>query len=201
MYSQNIIPHNSAITKEDRNRQNSHNSLIVWFTGLSGSGKSTISYAIEEYLYNNNYRVFALDGDNIRCGLSSDLGFSRNDRNENIRRIGEVSKLMLDAGVIVLASFISPYKDGRENIRKLVSSDNFLEVYCNAPLETCELRDVKGFYKKAKKGMIKNYTGIDSQYEAPDRPELILDTENETLQESVENVLRLILPKIKLDKY
>jgi adenylylsulfate kinase len=201
MLSKNIVPHRFTITKKDRNKKNNHNSLVIWFTGLSGSGKSTISHNIEKYLYDKGYSVFSLDGDNVRFGLSSNLGFSRNDRKENIRRIGEVSKLMIDAGIVVLASFISPYKDDRDNIRKLVLPNNFIEIYCNASLETCESRDVKGFYKKAKEGIIKDYTGIKSPYEAPDCPELILDTDSQTIEESVEEVLNVLLPRIKLNEY
>jgi adenylylsulfate kinase len=194
----NIFHHNSIITREDRNTQNRHKSFVVWFTGLSGSGKSTVAHGLEEYLHHKGYRVFVLDGDNVRFGLSSDLSFSVKDRKENIRRIGEVSKIMIDAGIIVLAAFISPYKEDRAFLRKLITNDDFVEIYCSSSLEVCESRDVKGLYQKARNGLIKNYTGVDSPYEAPDNPELVLYTEKETISESLQRVIYLLNNKVML---
>jgi adenylylsulfate kinase len=191
------IYHNAIITRYKRNQLNQHKSVIVWFTGLSGSGKSTIAHSVEEELHKFGRRTFVLDGDNIRHGLSSNLSFSDEDRKENIRRIGEVAKLLMDAGIITLTAFISPFRKDRDNIRKIVSHGDLIEVYCKASLDTCERRDVKGLYKRARSGEIKNYTGIDSTYEEPINPELVVDTENETLQESVSKVVELL----KLRRY
>jgi len=188
----NIIRHQAKITRYHRNRLNNHKSIVLWFTGLSGSGKSTLAHAVEEQIYKQSYRTFVLDGDNIRHGMSLDLGFSEQDRKENIRRIGEVAKLMLETGVVTLAAFISPFKKDRESIRKKFSSGDFIEIYCKATLEACELRDVKGLYKKARAGEIKNYTGIDSPYEESENPELILYTDKQTLEESVQLVLNFL---------
>lgn len=185
----NIFRHNATITQEKRNNLSQHKSLVVWFTGLPCSGKSTLAHAVEEELYKLNCRTFVLDGDNIRNGLSSDLGFSDNDRKENIRRIGETAKLMMEAGVIAMTAFISPFRKDRGSIRKMLPQGDFVEVYCKASLETCEARDVKGLYKLARSGEIKNYTGISSPYEDPKNPELIINTDNETLEESVGKVI------------
>lgn len=155
---------------------NGHRGVILWFTGLSGSGKSTLAIAVEGYLKNMGYRTIVLDGDTLRHGLCSDLGFSDNDRHENIRRIGEVAKLFMEAGVIVIAAFISPYIADRDRARKIVEQEDFIEIYCNASLEICEKRDLKGLYKKARLGEITEFTGISSPYEAPIDPELILNT-------------------------
>mgnify|MGYP001987564617 CR=1 FL=1 len=160
-------------------------SVVVWFTGLSGSGKSTIAHSLEEELHQKCYRAYVLDGDNIRFGLSSDLDFSDVDRQENIRRIGEVSKLIMDAGLITITAFISPFKIDRDRVREMFSDGDFIEIYCYASLETCESRDVKGLYKLARAGKIKNYTGINSPYDIPENPELILNTEDNTIKESV----------------
>jgi adenylylsulfate kinase len=159
---------------------------------LSGSGKSTLAHSVESKLHDIGYRTFVLDGDNVRHGLSSDLTFSDNDRKENIRRIGEMAKLMMEAGVITITAFISPFKKDRNLVRQLLIEGDFIEVYCNASLETCELRDVKGLYKRARTGEIKSYTGIDSSYEVPDNPELVVDTENESLEESVIKVINFL---------
>ena len=189
MNNNNIVRYYGAITREHRQRQNRHKSIVIWFTGLSGSGKSTLAHAVEEQLYNRGYKTFVLDGDNVRYGLSSDLGFSGEDRHENIRRIGEVAKLMMDAGIIVLTAFISPFRYDRKLVRDLLPCGDFFEVYCNAKLETCEKRDIKGLYKKARLGKVKNYTGIDSPYEEPHNPELIIDTDNKTVEDSVNKVI------------
>ncbi len=191
----NIIRHNAKITQEKRNNLSQHKSLVVWFTGLSGSGKSTLAHAVEEELYKLNCRTFVLDGDNIRNGLSSNLGFSDNDRKENIRRIGETAKLMMEAGVITITAFISPFRKDRDSIRKMLPQGDFVEVYCKASLETCEARDVKGLYKLARSGEIKNYTGINSPYERPKHPELIINIDNETLEESVGKVIDFLRVK------
>ena len=189
MKRSNIIYHQATVTKQRRNKLNNHKSVVLWFTGLSGSGKSTLAHALEEKLFQINCRTFVLDGDNIRHGLNSNLDFSEAGRTENIRRISEVSKLMLESGLIVLTAFISPINKDRNKARKLISNDDFIEIYCKASLETCETRDIKGLYKRAREGKIKNYTGIDSPYEAPENPELIIDTDNQKLEESVSTIL------------
>lgn len=163
----NIVWHESAITKEDRLKLNDHQSPVLWFTGLSGSGKSTITVALEKALYEKGIRTYRLDGDNIRHGLNNNLGFSPEDRKENIRRIGEVSKLMSDAGLITLTAFISPYREDRDNVRQLLAKGDFIEVYIKCSLESCEARDPKGLYQKARSGEIKQFTGIDAPYEEP----------------------------------
>ena len=194
----NTVWHHATVNREIRNQQNRHKSIILWFTGLSGSGKSTIAHAVEEQLFKQGFRTFVLDGDNVRHGLSSNLGFSEEDRKENIRRVGETAKLMLEAGIITLTAFISPYRQDRERVKIMMPPGDFIEIYCEATLETCERRDVKGYYKKARAGIIKNYTGIDSPYEIPDNPELTLNTDNQTLEESVQAVLALLKQKVIL---
>ena len=189
MKTPNTIYHNATVTRERRNQLNSHKSVVIWFTGLSGSGKSTLAHCVEEELHNLDCRTFVLDGDNVRHGLSSNLTFSDNDRKENVRRIGEAARLMMEAGIITMTAFISPFKKDRNLVRQLLPQGDFIEIYCNASLETCESRDIKGLYKRARAGEIKNYTGIDSLYEAPDNPELIIDTEGESLEESVARVI------------
>jgi adenylylsulfate kinase len=195
MQTPNTVYHNATVTRERRNQLNKHKSAVIWFTGLSGSGKSTLAHSVEEELYKLACRTFVLDGDNVRHGLSSNLTFSDNDRKENIRRIGEAAKLMMEAGVIVITAFISPFNKDRNLVRQLLPQGNFIEIYCNASLETCESRDVKGLYKRARAGEIKNYTGIDSPYEAPDNPELVIDTEGESLEESVTKVIDFLKTK------
>ena len=188
MKSPNVIYHQASVTRERRNQSNNHQSVVLWFTGLSGSGKSTLAHVLEEKLFNKGCKTLVLDGDNVRHGLNSNLDFSDDDRKENIRRIGEVAKLMLESGLIVMTAFISPFREDRVAVRNLISNSDFIEIYCKASLETCEARDVKGLYKRARAGEIKNYTGIDSPYEAPDNPELIIDTDKETLDESVSSI-------------
>ena len=192
MNSSNIIYHQASVTRQRRNKLNNHRSVVLWFTGLSGSGKSTLAHSLEEKLFQKGCRTFVLDGDNVRYGLNSNLDFSEKGRTENIRRISEVSKLMLESGLIVMTAFISPFNKDREDARKLISSDDFIEVFCKASLEACEARDVKGLYKRARAGEIKNYTGIDSPYEAPENPELIIDTDNQSLGESVSIILSFL---------
>ena len=189
MKTPNTIYHNATVTRKRRNQLNDHKSAVIWFTGLSGSGKSTLAHSVEEELHNLDCRTFVLDGDNVRHGLSSNLTFSDVDRKENIRRIGEAAKLMMEAGAIAMTAFISPFREDRNNVRGLLSQEDFIEIFCKASLETCESRDVKGLYKRARTGEIKNYTGIDSPYEAPDNPELVIDTDGETLEESVVKVI------------
>ena len=184
-----VIWHNASVTRQHRNQQNKHKSAVLWFTGLSGSGKSTLAHAVEEKLHQQGYRTFVLDGDNVRHGLSSNLGFSEADRKENIRRIGETAKLMMEAGIVTITAFISPYKKDRASVRNLMPHGDFIEIYCKTTIEICEKRDVKGLYKKARAGVIKNYTGINSPYEAPEKPEIEIDTEKLTLSESIEKVL------------
>ena len=194
----NIIPHHYQISVDDRKKLNNHNSLLLWFTGLSGSGKSTIANVVEQKLYQNGYRTYTLDGDNIRKGINSDLTFSPEDRTENIRRIAETANLMIDAGLIVLAAFVSPYKKDRENIKSIVKDVNFVEIFINTSLEECERRDVKGLYKKARAGEIKNMTGISAPYEAPENPDIEIRTEDLSIDEAVDEIIKYITPKIKL---
>jgi adenylylsulfate kinase len=195
MKTQNIIYHNATVTRERRTELNGHKSAVIWFTGLSGSGKSTLAHLVEEKLHKLGCRTFVLDGDNVRHGLSSNLTFSDDDRKENIRRIGEAAKLMMEAGVIAMTAFISPFKKDRNLVRQLLPQSDFIEIYCNASLEVCESRDVKGLYKRARAGEIKNYTGINSPYEVPDNPELIIDTESELLEGSVTKVVDFLKSK------
>ena len=192
MKTPNTIYHNATVTRKRRNQLNGHKSVVIWFTGLSGSGKSTLAHSVEEELHNLGCRTFVLDGDNVRHGLSSNLTFSDSDRKENIRRIGEVAKLMVEAGVIAITAFISPFEKDRNLVKEIFPQGDFIEIYCNASLEICESRDVKGLYKRARTGEIKNYTGIDSPYEAPNNPELIINTENELLEESVAKVVNFL---------
>ena len=196
----NVAWHHASVTRERRQKQNGHKSCVIWFTGLSGAGKSTVAHAVEEHLYQLGCRTFVLDGDNVRFGLSSDLGFSKEDRKENIRRIGEVAKLMMEAGVITMTAFISPFRADREIVRMMMPDGDFFEVYCKAEIEICEARDVKGFYKKARAGEIKDYTGIDSIYEPPERPDILINTGEDSLEYCVNQVVNFISTKI-LIKY
>ena len=192
MKSSNVIYHQASVTRQRRNKLNDHHSVVLWFTGLSGSGKSTLAHALEEKLFQKGCRTFVLDGDNIRHGLNSNLDFSEKSRTENIRRVSEVSKLMMESGLIIMTAFISPFNKDRDVARKLISNDDFIEIYCKASLETCEARDVKGLYKRARAGEINNYTGIDSPYEVPENPELTIDTDNQSLEESVSIILSFL---------
>ena len=189
----NIIWYHATVTRKRRNQQNQHKSAVLWFTGLSGSGKSTLAHAVEEELYQLGCRTIVLDGDNIRHGLCSDLDFSNDNRIENIRRIGEVTKLFIESGVITLTAFISPFKADRDKVRLLLSDNDFIEIFVKCPVNVCEDRDTKGMYKKARANKIKNFTGISSPYEAPENPDLILDTDKESLNESVGKVLNLLI--------
>lgn len=191
--STNTVWHHATVTRADREKLHQHKSVIIWFTGLSGSGKSTLAHAVEDYLHKMGISTFVLDGDNVRHGLCSDLTFSDHDRVENVRRIGEVAKLIIEAGVITLTAFISPFKSDRNSARNLVPHGEFLEIYCQCPIETCEERDVKGLYKKARAGQIPFFTGIDSPYEAPENPELAVNTKEQSLEESVQAVINLLI--------
>lgn len=190
--SSNTVWHHAVITRGLREKLNNHPSLVLWFTGLSGSGKSTLAHAVEEALYDKGVRTFVLDGDNVRHGLCGDLGFSAEDRTENIRRIGEVAKLFVEGGSVVLTAFISPFRSDRSKARHVVGSADFVEIFCDCPLEICEQRDVKGLYKRARAGEIKEFTGISSPYEEPDTPELTVDTGHLSLTECVEVVLKYL---------
>lgn len=194
---ENIIPHSYQVSKEDRQQNNKHKSILLWFTGLSGSGKSTIANVVEQQLHKQGIKTYTLDGDNIRKGVNSDLTFAPEDRTENIRRIAEIANLMVDAGLVVLAAFVSPYKKDRDNIKNTVKDVNFVEIYINTSIEECERRDVKGLYKKARAGEIKNMTGISAPYEAPENPDIEIKTEEKTVEEAVNYIISQIKPKLK----
>lgn len=187
--SDNVIWHHATVTRARREVQNGHRGAIIWFTGLSGSGKSTLAHAVEETLHQRGCRTFVMDGDNVRHGLCGDLSFSSKDRQENIRRIGEMAKLFMEAGVIVLTAFISPYRADRERVRGMVAHGDFIEIYCDTPLEICESRDVKGIYKKARAGQIPEFTGISSPYETPTNPELTVNTGTAELAVCIQQVI------------
>lgn len=186
------------ISWKDRNILNNHCSFVVWFTGLSGSGKSTLANEVEKQLFGKNIHTYSLDGDNVRHGLNKGLGFDEEDRKENLRRIAEVSKLFVDAGVVVIASFVSPMHNDREMIKEIVGKDNFIEVYVNTSLEECERRDVKGLYKKAREGEIKNFTGISAPYEEPISPDIEIRTEQEEMKKSVQRIINYLNNKLQL---
>ncbi|OUD16187.1 adenylyl-sulfate kinase [Thioflexithrix psekupsensis] len=193
--SSNTVWHHATVTRARRAELNRHQSKVLWFTGLSGAGKSTIAHAVEEELYQKGFHTFVLDGDNVRHGLCGDLGFSDADRVENIRRIGEVSKLFVEAGVLVLTAFISPFRADRDKVRALLNTGDFIEIYCQCPLTVCEERDVKGLYKRARAGEIKAFTGISSPYEEPESPELVIDTSLLSLEQSVQTVLDFLVAR------
>lgn len=184
-----VIPQVHDIDKEQRSKAKGHAAKVLWFTGLSGSGKSTVANAVEKVLFSEGKHTYILDGDNVRGGLNKDLDFSPAGREENIRRIGEVANLMIDAGLIVLTAFVSPFKADREKVRSTVGADNFVEIFVDCPLEVCEQRDVKGLYKKARAGEIPDFTGITSPFEAPEHPDVHLHTDQQSLEESVSQVL------------
>lgn len=189
----NIFPFQGAIKQSDRHCLNGHRSALVWFTGLSGSGKSTLAHALEERLFNMGIRSYVLDGDNIRCGLNNDLGLNPKDRKENIRRIAEVAKLMVDSGILVFAAFIAPYRNSRMFVRELMSDFPFYECYVRCPVDVCETRDPKGLYKKARKGEITNMTGITAPYEEPENPELLVDTSQMPLDNCVDQMVEFLI--------
>lgn len=190
--SSNTVWHHATVTRQRREQQNDHKSVILWFTGLSGAGKSTLAHAVEEELHQRGCRTYVLDGDNVRHGLCGDLGFSDTDRKENIRRIGNVAKLFVESGVIVLTAFISPFRSDRALVRNMVLHGDFMEIYCDTPIEVCEGRDVKGLYQKAKAGEIKHFTGISSPYEKPSKPELMVQTGQDSIEACVDQVLELL---------
>ncbi|MGY6215424.1 adenylyl-sulfate kinase [Methylolobus aquaticus] len=194
----NIVWHNAVVKREDREKLNGHKSFILWFTGLSGAGKSTLAHRVEEMLFELGCRTFVFDGDNIRHGLCSDLGFGSEHRQENIRRVGELSKLFVEAGMIALTAFISPFRSDRALVRSLVAPGDFIEIYCNAPITVCEDRDVKGLYKKARDGQIADFTGITSPYEAPENPEISVNTGTDSLENCAAAVIQYLRDQGKL---
>ena len=193
--NQNTQWHEPTIKRHHREKLNAHKGKILWFTGLSGAGKSTLAHALEEQLHNYGARTYVLDGDNVRKRLCKDLGFSETDRVENIRRIGEVSRLMMDAGLIVMTAFISPFRRDRRIVRKLVKKGDFVEIFCDTSLSICESRDVKGLYEKARAGEIPEFTGISSPYETPENPELIVESGNSTVKECVDEIINFLKGK------
>jgi adenylylsulfate kinase len=199
--SSNIVWHTASVTRQQREQKNGHKSVIIWFTGLSGAGKSTLAHAVEDQLFQRGCNTYVCDGDNIRHGLCGDLGFSPEHRVENIRRIGEVAKLFLDAGVIVLTAFISPYRADRERARERVAAGNFIEVYCRCTLEVCEKRDVKGLYQRAKAGEIKEFTGVSAPYEEPVAPEIVIDTDKYSVRECVNTIMQYLIDHGALPKH
>lgn len=192
----NIKKQNYYIVRQDREKMNQHRSFLIWFTGLSGSGKTTIANLLEKRLCNLQIHTYSLDGDNLRSGLNKDLEFSKNDRNENLRRVSEVAKLFVDAGIVVIAAFISPYLKTREEIKHIIGSEDYIEVFVNTPLEICEQRDVKGLYKRARAGEIKNFTGISSPYEKPISPSIEINTTKETPEEAVNKIISFIQSRL-----
>jgi len=189
---ENIIPHQFNVTQEQRSELKNHNAFLLWFTGLSGSGKSTIANEVEKALHQKGIHTYTLDGDNVRKGLNNNLTFSPEDRTENIRRIAEVSNLMIDAGLVVLAAFVSPYKKDREMIKKTVKDVNFVEIFVDTSVEECERRDTKGLYAKARKGLIKDFTGVNAPYEAPENPNILINTEEFSVEAAVIKILEYI---------
>ena len=192
-----IIPHNHKICVADRSRMKNHRPYVIWFTGLSGSGKSTLAGLLEQHLYEQGIHTYILDGDNVRKGLNMDLDFSIEGRNENIRRIGEVARLMADAGLVVIAAFVSPMEKERQGLRQTVGADQFLEVFVDTPLSECERRDTKGLYKKARAGAIKHFTGITSPFEPPENPDIHIRTVEEAPEASLSKILAVILPRLQ----
>jgi len=197
--SNNITQQNYSVTREFRNKLNQHPSMVLWFTGLSGSGKSTIAEAVEKVLFQMNLRTYTLDGDNLRGGINSGLGFTETDRNENLRRTAEIAKLFVDAGMITVAAFVSPLEKDRKMVKEIIGENDFVEIFVDTTLAECERRDVKGLYKKARKGLITNFTGIDSPYEKPKNPNIWIKTDNESITIAVEKVVTFV--KQKIDTY
>ena len=197
--NENLIRHTHPIGKSDRLKNNGHQAKVIWLVGLSGSGKSTLAGNIEAILHEKGYKTYLLDGDNVRLGLNNDLGFSSKDRTENIRRIAEVARLFNEAGIIVLSAFISPLAADRAQARRLISPENFIEIFIDCPLHVCEKRDVKGLYAKARKGLIPNFTGIDAPFENPKQPDLTVNTETDPPELSLKKLLDFIEPKLKLE--
>jgi adenylylsulfate kinase len=188
----NLTEHHFTIDRSKRSDQNKHRSFLIWFTGLSGSGKSTLANLLEAKLHSHGIHTFLLDGDNIRLGLNKDLGFTENDRSENLRRIGEVGKLMVDAGLVTIAAFVSPFEQDRKMVQEILGKENYLEIYVSTPLEECIRRDVKGLYKRALNGEIPHFTGVSSPYEAPSNSYLTIDTTDQSFETCLENIYQLI---------
>ncbi|MGX1025007.1 adenylyl-sulfate kinase [Flavobacterium sp. CS20] len=197
----NTVFHNYNITRQDREKQLKQSGLVLWFTGLSGSGKSTLANAVEQQLFNSGYKTYTLDGDNIRQGINKGLGFSAEDRAENLRRIAEVAKLFVDSGQICIAAFVSPTQADRQQVKNIIGPDDFFEIFVDTPLEVCEKRDVKGLYAKARKGEIKNFTGISAPYENPKHPDITVKTVNKSVEQSAQEVINKIKPHLKLTRY
>ncbi len=200
--AKNIKWHNVTIDRNKLEKMRGHKGFVLWFTGLSGSGKSTLANALNEYLHIKGFSTFVLDGDNVRHGLCRDLGFSEADREENIRRVGEVANLFMNAGIITITAFVSPFKADREKVRQIVGGSDFIEIYCAASLDICEDRDTKGLYKKARLGEIRDFTGISSPYEVPDQPEIIVQTGTDDLSDSVDQIVKYLIKEnlIKIEK-
>ncbi len=198
--SNNIKSQNYTVSRASRNEKYGHSSFVLWFTGLSGSGKSTIANALERELYGKGYKTYSLDGDNIRLGINKGLGFSEEDRNENLRRVSEIAKLFVGAGIITIAAFISPLRKDREMIKNIIGEHDVVEIFIDTSLEECERRDVKGLYKKARSGEIKNFTGIDAPYEPPEKPDILIQTERESLEEAVKKIVIFVQHKIESSK-
>lgn len=196
MTSKNITEQLFSIQKSDRRRQKNHTSFVIWLTGYSGAGKSTLANGIEHRLFEKGIHTYILDGDNVRKGLNSDLYFSDEDREENIRRVGEVSKLFVDAGIVVIAAFISPFRKDRDQVRSIIEPDHFIEIFVDTSIQECEKRDTKGLYKKARLGEISNFPGISSEFERPINPEITINTENQTIEESVSQIIRQLKEKV-----
>lgn len=199
--NKNVIQQDYNVSVEHRRKQNKHNSLLIWFTGLSGSGKSTLANQVEVALHEQGLRTYVLDGDNIRRGLNTDLDFTPEGRKENLRRIAEAAKLFIDAGVVTLAAFISPLQKDREKIKQIVGKENFIEIYVKASVEACEKRDIKGLYQKARNGEIKNFTGISAPYEEPENPDVVVNSEKETIAESIQIIMDQIKTKLELPSH
>ncbi|AWH85119.1 adenylyl-sulfate kinase [Flavobacterium album] len=194
----NIVKHDYIVSRENRNQKNGHKSYVLWFTGLSGSGKSTIANRVEETLFEEGISTYTLDGDNIRCGINKGLGFSEEDRHENLRRIAEVAKLFVDAGIVTVGAFVSPLHKDRQLVKEIIGESDFIEIFVDTSLEECERRDVKGLYKKARAGEIKNFTGIDAPYEKPANPDVLIETEKESIEEAVKKVVTFVKYKLGL---
>lgn len=194
----NLYPISTQVSQQQRKQLLKQYAKLIWFTGLSGSGKSTLAVQLEAQLHAKGFKTYLLDGDNIRTGLNKDLTFSDEDRAENIRRIGEVAKLFLDSGIVVLSAFISPFKSEREKVREIVGNENYVEIFVNTPIEICEQRDVKGLYKRARAGEVKNFTGIDSPYEAPENPDITIATNQMSVDDAVALLVKLVESKITL---
>lgn len=196
-----IVPYNFSVDRDMRSRKFGHRAKVVWFTGLSGSGKSTIANQVEKELFKLGIHTYSLDGDNIRTGLNKDLEFNREDRMENLRRIAEVARLFMDSGTVLLAAFITPLICDRELVRQIIGRENLIEIFINTSLEECERRDVKGLYRKARAGEIQNFTGITDPFEKPEHPDLVIETENETIQAAVDRIITFLRPQLRINDH